>query len=69
VHHDDESLGSVLWRSSATGLNRTQVVSSGETSERAKARVGCLLIEDAGRERGLYAGEVPKARLEALSRP
>ena len=35
----------------------------------AKARVGCLLIENAGRWRRLYTGEVPKARLEALPRP
>jgi hypothetical protein len=35
----------------------------------AKARVGCLLIENTGRLRGLYASEVSKARLEALSRP
>ena len=26
----------------------------------AKARVGCLLIENTGRWRGSYAGEVPK---------
>jgi hypothetical protein len=34
----------------------------------AKARVECLLIENAGRQRGVYAGEVPTARPEALPR-
>lgn len=36
---------------------------------RAKARVECLLLENAGRQRGWYADEVPKARLEALPSP
>jgi hypothetical protein len=35
----------------------------------AKVRVGRLLIEKVGRSRGLYTGKVPKARLEASSRP
>lgn len=39
-----------------------RILSKGGMSERAKARVGCLLIENTGRWRGLYAGEVPKAR-------
>ena len=34
----------------------------------AKVHVGCLLIGNTSRQRGLYAGEVPKARLEASSR-
>jgi hypothetical protein len=34
----------------------------------AKARVECLLIENASGQKGLYAGEVPKSRLEALPR-
>jgi hypothetical protein len=34
-----------------------------------KARVECLLIENVGRWWGLYTSEVPKAHLEALSRP
>ena len=34
----------------------------------AKACVGCLLIENTGKWRGLYVDEVRKARLEALSR-
>jgi hypothetical protein len=38
-------------------------------SERGQGAVECLLIENAGRPKGLYAGEGPKARLEALSRP
>jgi hypothetical protein len=38
-------------------------------NERAKARVGCLLVENAGKWRRLYTGEVPKAHLEAPSRP
>jgi hypothetical protein len=36
---------------------------------RAKARVECLLIENAGRQKGVYAGRIPKARVEASSRP
>ena len=35
----------------------------------AKARVGCLLIENTGKWRGLYVGEVPKASLGASSGP
>jgi hypothetical protein len=46
-----------------------RILSKGGMSERAKARVGCLLIQNTGRWRALYAGEVPKARLGASSRP
>lgn len=35
----------------------------------ANAHVECLLIENTGRQKGLYAAEVRKAGLEALSRP
>jgi hypothetical protein len=42
-------------------------MSKGGVRERAKARVECLLIENAGWQRGLYADEMPKARLEDLA--
>jgi hypothetical protein len=45
------------------------VLSKGGVGKRAKARVRGLLIENTGRWKGLFTGEVPKARLETLSRP